>query len=129
MINTVCIVGRLTRDPQYAVNPQSQMGVCKFSIAVDDGYGEKKKTYFISVTAFGKTADNCERHLGKGQRVAVQGKLTTGSYTNKDGQKVYTTDVVANMVEFIDFKDKGGQNEEMGVPEGFQAITDDISPF
>ena len=122
-------IGRLVRDPQMGAIPSTQTAVCKFSIAIDDGYGENKKTYFVPVTAFGKIAENCERFLGKGQRVAVQGKIATGQYTNKEGQKVYTTDVIANMVTFIDFKDKATQNEEMSVPEGFSAITDNDLPF
>ena len=122
-------IGRLVRDPHMGAIPQSQTTVAKFAMAIDDGYGEKKKTYFVPITVFGKTAENCERYLGKGQRVAVQGKIATGQYTNKDGQTVYTTDVIAERVEFIDFKDKGEQNENQGVPEGFAAITDDILPF
>ena len=122
-------IGRLTSDPHMGAIPTTQTTVAKFAIAIDDGYGENKKTYFVPITAFGKTAENCERFLGKGQRVAVQGKIATGQYTNKDGQKVYTTDVIADRVEFIDFKDKGEQNENKGVPEGFSAVSDDDVPF
>lgn len=122
-------IGRLTSDPQMGAIPQTQTTVAKFAIAIDDGYGEKKKTYFVPITAFGKTAENCERYLGKGQRVAVQGKIATGQYTNKDGKKVYTTDVIAERVQFIDFKDKDTQNVNQGVPEGFSAVSDDEVPF
>lgn len=130
-------IGRLVKDPQMGAIPSTQTTVCKFHMAIDDGYGEKKKTNFIPITVFGKQAENCERYLGKGQRVAVQGKIQTGSYTNKDGQTVYTTDVIANMVEFIDFKDKAVKNSNQSstqgnpqsVPEGFQAIQDEDIPF
>ena len=66
-------IGRLVKDPHMGAIPSTQTTVAKFAIAIDDGYGEKKKTYFVPITAFGKTAENCERFLGKGQRVAVQG--------------------------------------------------------
>lgn len=123
-------IGRLTADPKVSYISESQTAVCKFNMAIDDGYGEKKRTNFIPVTVFGKQAENCERYLAKGKLVAVEGKITTGSYTNKDGQKVYTTDVVASRVEFIDWKDKGSQNENQGVPQGFAAIPDDeFMPF
>lgn len=104
-MNKVQIIGRCTKDPDVRYASATQMAIAKFNVAVDDGYGEKKKTYFIPVIAFGKTAENCERFLGKGCRVAVEGKIATDSYENQDGRKVYTTDVIADRVEFIDFKD------------------------
>lgn len=122
-------IGRLVKDPQMGAIPSTQTTVAKFTMAIDDGFGEKKKTNFIPVTAFGKTAENCERFLGKGQRVAVQGKIQTGSYANKDGKTVYTTDVIADKVEFIDFKEKVAQNGNQSVPEGFMAMPDDDCPF
>ena len=132
-MNSVNLIGRLVKDPHMGAIPQTQTTVAKFAIAIDDGYGEKKKTYFVPVTVFGKTAENCEKFLGKGQRVAVQGKIATGQYTYKDGQKVYTTDVIADKVEFIDFKEKVAQNANQsstqGVPEGFMAMPDEDCPF
>ena len=126
-------IGRLVKDPQMGAIPSSQTAVAKFTMAIDDGYGEKKRTNFIPITVFGKSAENCERYLGKGQRVAVQGKIQTGSYTNKDGQTVYTTDVIGERVQFIDFKEKVAQNEKQsvsqGVPEGFMAMPDEDCPF
>ena len=117
------------KDPQMGAIPSTQTAVCKFTIAIDDGYGEKKRTNFIPITVFGKQAESCERFLGKGQRVAVQGKIQTGSY-EKNGQTVYTTDVIANMVVFVDFKENNAKNEDMGVPQGFSAVPDDDSlPF
>ena len=136
-MNSVNLIGRLVRDPHMGAIPQTQTTVAKFAIAIDDGHGEKKKTYFVPITVFGKTAENCERFLGKGQRVAVQGKIATGQYTNKDGKTVYTTDVIADKVEFIDFKDKVAQNSNQSVsqgnpqavPEGFMAMPDEDCPF
>lgn len=126
-MNKVLLIGRCTRDLEIRYT-ESQLAVCKFSIAIDDGYGEKKKTNFINIIAFGKTAEVCEKHIGKGSRCAVEGKISTGSY-EKDGKKVYTTDVVADRIEIIDFK---GKNEviqqQFSAPEGFDEIDSDI-PF
>ena len=125
-------IGRLTRDPEVRYTPE-QMAICKMTMAIDDGYGEKKKTNFIPVTVFGKTAENCERFLAKGRMVAVEGKISTGSYTKQDGSKAYTTEVVAARVEFIDYGKKGGQNANQNgsdtIPEGFSAIDDGDIPF
>ncbi len=145
-MNSVVLIGRLTRDPEVRYAAQSQMAVCKFSLAIDrpprQGSNEKQ-TDFPSVTVFGKTAENCERFLAKGRLVAVQGRLQTGSYTNKDGATVYTTDVVADRVEFLEWGDKPSQSSQgqgqqaeyqppqkaaEQAPEGFSAIDEDI-PF
>jgi single-strand DNA-binding protein len=124
-------IGRLVRDPEVRYTTE-QMAICKFTMAIDDGYGDKKKTNFIPVVVFGKTAENCERFLAKGRMVAVEGKIQTGSY-EKDGTKVYTTDVIANRVEFIDFGNKNGQNAKQdgseAIPEGFAVMDDNELPF
>lgn len=123
-------IGRLTKDPEVRYNPETQLAMARFSMAIDDGYGEKKRTNYIPVVVFGKTAENCERFLAKGRMVAVEGKIQTGSYTNQNGQKVYTTDVVANKVEFIDWGEKSAQKENESVPTGFAAVPDDeFMPF
>ena len=124
-MNKWCGIGRLTKDPVIRYIPESQTAVASFSVAIDDGYGEKKKTNFIPVTVFGKQAENCEKFLAKGRKVGVEGKIQTGSYKNKDGQTVYTTDVVADRVEFLEF---GEKNENNDIPSGFRAI-DDETPF
>jgi single-strand DNA-binding protein len=136
MTNTVVILGRLTKAPEVRYGAESQKAVARFTIANDDGWGENKRTNFVPVVAFGKLAENCERFLDKGRMVAVTGKLVTGSYTNKDGVKVYTTDVFANDVQFIGSGNKDGQNANQGatggnmdVPEGFAAIDDSSIPF
>ncbi len=125
-------IGRLTRDPETRYTPDG-MGICKFTVAIDDGYGEKKKTNFIPVTVFGKQAESCEKFLAKGRMVAVEGKIQTGSYEKQDGTKVFTTDVIANRVQFIDFGKKDGENANQGVvddiPPGFSAVSDSEIPF
>ena len=136
-MNNVSLIGRLTRDPEVRYTAGTQMAVAKFTVAIDDGFGEKKRTNFIPVTVFGKTAENCEKYLAKGRLVGVQGKIQTGSYTNKDGATVYTTDVVADRVEFLEWGDRAertaaprqtGMGGFDAAPEGFSAIDEDI-PF
>lgn len=136
-MNQVIISGRMVRDLEIRYGSADQSAVGRFCVACDrpPNNGEKQAD-FINCVAFGKTAENMERFTGKGCRVAVIGRLTTGQYTNKDGQKVYTTDVIADRVEFIDFKEKDGENANqgatdgnMGIPEGFAAITDEDIPF
>jgi len=152
-MNSVVLIGRLTRDPEVRYISESQMAVATFTVAIDRPVraGQEKKTDFPRVTVFGRQAENCERFLAKGRLVGIQGRIQTGSYTNKDGATVYTTDVVADRVEFLEWGDRAGggqsqgyqqsggfqqggyQSQEpaggMGIPEGFQAIQDDDIPF
>lgn len=141
-MNSVVLIGRLTRDPEVRYTAGTQMAVCTFNVAIDRPVraGAEKQTDFPRVTVFGKQAENCERFLAKGRLVGVQGRIQTGSYTNKDGATVYTTDVVADRVEFLEWGDRAsGQAEHSGqsqyraqaadaIPEGFAAIDEDI-PF
>lgn len=142
-MNSVILIGRLTRDPEVRYTA-SQMAVASFTLAIDRPVrsGSEKQTDFPRVTVFGKQAENCERYLQKGRLVAVQGRLQTGSYKNKDGVTVYTTDVVADRVQFLEWGDRpsGGSSfrrdespdfnssvdEER--PDSFQLIDDDV-PF
>lgn len=106
-MNSVVLIGRLTKDPETRYTSGTQMAVCTFAVAIDRPArkDEEKKTDFPRVTVFGKQAENCERFLKKGRLVGIQGRLQTGSYQNKDGQMVYTTDVVADRVEFLEWGD------------------------
>ena len=115
-MNSVVLIGRVTRDPETRYTSGSQMAVCTFTIAIDrvTRQGEEKKTDFPRITVFGKQAENCERFLKKGRLVGVQGRLQTGSYTNKDGATVYTTDVVADRVEFLEWGDRQSSGEMSG---------------
>ena len=153
-MNSVVLIGRLTRDPEVRYSAGTQMAICRFAVAIDrpPRQNGEKQTDFPNVVVFGKQAENCERFLAKGRLVGVQGRIQTGSYTNRDGATVYTTDVVADRVEFLEWGDRaprsggnaGGQqgqqyaqpqqsqsydDRDNGVPEGFQAITDDDIPF
>ena len=132
-MNNVILIGRLVREPELRYTSGSQMAVCRFTLAIDRRVkqGEEKKTDFPNVICFGKTAENCEKFLAKGRKVAVQGRLQTGSY-EKDGVKHYTTDVIADNVEFLEWGEKNGESAKETVsepiPEGFAALDEDI-PF
>lgn len=134
-MNSVVLIGRLTKDPEVRYISENQMAVATFVVAVDrpTGKGKERKTDFPRVTVFGRQAENCERFLAKGRLVGVQGRIQTGSYKNNDGQTVYTTDVVAERVEFLEWGDKGDgadrKQETPEVPDGFMAIGDDDVPF
>ncbi len=100
-MNVVVLIGRLARDPELRYIPETQMAVCTFTLAVDRFTSGERKTDWPRITVFGKQAENCARFLAKGRQAAVEGRIQTGSYQNKNGDTVYTTDVVANRVEFI----------------------------
>lgn len=131
-MNVVNLIGRLTKDPEVRyTSGQNQMAVATFTLAIDR-MGKEKQTDYPRITVFGRQAENCEKYLRKGNRVAIEGRIQTGSYTNKDGNKVFTTDVVANRVEFIETR-KAAENGNQGVTEGdlppqFEMLNDD-TPF
>ena len=147
-MNSVVLIGRLTRDPELRYTPASQMAVATFTLAIDrpTRQGGERQTDFPRITVFGKQAENCEKYLKKGRMVAVEGRIQTGSYKNKDGNTVYTTDVVASRVEFLEWGDRvqsnggGSQNYSAPVqqtqsapsfddiPDSFEAIDEDV-PF
>ena len=134
-MNQVILIGRLTKDPEVRYTAGTQMAVATFTLAVDRPVkaGAEKQTDFPRITVFGKQAENCEKYLAKGRLVAIEGRLQTGSYQNKDGATVYTTDVVANRVQFLQWGDSqqsGGQAEQTQeeIPEDFQALSEDV-PF
>lgn len=133
-MNSVFLIGRLTRDPEVRYIASSQTAVTTFTVAVDRPVyqGEEKKADFPRVTVFGKQAENCEKYLAKGRLVAIEGRLQTGSYQNKDGVTVYTTDVIANKVQFLQWGDQRqgapqGEQREMR-PDNFEAVNEDV-PF
>lgn len=122
-MNSVVLIGRLTKDPEYRES-QGGLAICQMQMAVDrpakDG---EKKTDFPRIIVFGKQAENCNKYLAKGKQIGVQGRLQTGSYENKDGQKVYTTDVIADRVEFLSPLESGEKPKE-----DFRQINEDV-PF
>lgn len=129
-MNQVIVMGRVTRDLEVRTT-QSGMPTVKFSIAIDRGKdkeGNSRGADFPNIIAFGKTAENIVKFSGKGLRVAVIGHIQTGNY-EKEGQTIYTTDIVADRVKYIDWKEKDSQNGNQGIPEGFAAMEDNDLPF
>lgn len=109
-MNKVILMGRLTRDPE--VRMSGDTAVARFSLAVDRRFKKdgEQTADFISCVAFGKTGEFIEKYGRKGTKFVVEGRIQTGSYTNKDGQKVYTTDVVVEQVEFAESKSSADGN-------------------
>ena len=107
-MNKVILMGRLTRDAEVRYSQgDASTAVARFTLAVDRRFrrdGDEQTADFIGCVAFGKTADFLERYGRKGTKFLAEGRIQTGSYTNKDGQRVYTTDVVVENVEFAESK-------------------------
>ena len=104
-MNNVILIGRLTKDPEVRYN--NDLTIATFTLAIDrQTKGKEKQTDFPRITVFGKQAENCDKFLAKGRLVGVQGRLQTGSYKDKDGKTVYTTDVNADRVEFLEWGEK-----------------------
>ncbi|MCR4748618.1 MAG: single-stranded DNA-binding protein [Lachnospiraceae bacterium] len=118
-MNKVVLIGRLARDPEvrYSQNDTS-MAIARFSLAVDRRRAannqDGQSADFISCVAFGRTAEFIEKYFTKGRRIGVYGHIQTGSYTNKDGAKVYTTDVVVDEAEFVDSRNDGQEGSGSG---------------
>lgn len=132
MLNKIVLIGRLTKDPDLKYT-QSGIAVARFTLAVDRGFkgqdGEKQ-TDFIPITVWRGAAENCAKYLAKGRLVAVAGRIQTGSY-DKDGQRHYTTDVVADEVKFLEWGDKGQAQQGQSETPGFTPMqgSNDELPF
>ena len=108
-MNSVILIGRLAKDPELQYTPTTQTAACRLTLAVDrpkhngdaQGADYVRSADFIRITTWGKQAETCDRYLSKGRQIAVHGRIQTGSYKNKDGATIYTTDVVADRVEFL----------------------------
>lgn len=134
-MNKVILMGRLTRDPEVrwtqGNNAQEQLCIARYSIAVDRR-GKDAGTDFPSIVVFGRGAEFAEKYLKKGTKVVITGRIQTGSYTNKDGAKVYTTEVVAEDQEFAESKGDGQQQGNQQAAQaaegsdGFMNIPDGI---
>lgn len=147
-MNKVILMGRLTRDPEVRYTQGEQpMAIARYSLAVDRRFARNNQegqqtADFISCVAFGKNGEFAEKYLHKGTKIVVEGRIQTGSYTNKDGVKVYTTDVVVESQEFAESKNaqSGNGGSEGGYAnsqqpqadaDGFMNIPDGIEelPF
>lgn len=118
-MNTVIMIGRLTKDPEVAyANSGTTIG--RFSLAVDRRFkreGEPTADFFNCVT-FGKQADFVEKYLKKGTKIAIVGEIQNNNYTNKDGQKVYSTQIMVNQIEFAESKAAAGQQTQQAAGGG-----------
>jgi single-strand DNA-binding protein len=120
-------MGRLTKDPDISTS-QNGTQIARYTIAIDR-IGKDQGADFISCVAFNKSAEFADKYLKKGTKIAIEGAIRTGSYINKDGQKVYTTDVIVNRQEFAESK---GEAKETKPEDGFMSIPggiDDEIPF
>jgi len=137
-VNNVALIGRLTKDPELRFVSGSGMAVAQFTLAVDKNLSREKKQQFeqqnkptadfIRVVVWGKQAENCANYLEKGRRVAIQGSISVTSYKSNTGEVRYSTDVVANNVEFVDWGDK----KQPGAPQqkntgNFQSFDEDFA--
>ena len=146
-MNKVILMGRLTREPdvRYSQNADGSMAVARYTLAVDRRRGRnsdnEQSADFISCVAFGRSGEFAEKYLHQGTKIVVTGRIQTGSYTNKDGQRVYTTDVVVEEQEFAESKSaaasNGGdssdaaytparQETSQAAGDGFMAIPDGV---
>lgn len=137
-MNKVIIIGRFTRDPEIKYTTgENATATARFSLAVNRRFKNKEGNYdadFINCVAFGKTAEFIEKYFTKGMAIGITGRIQTGSYTNKEGQKVYTTDVVVEETEFVESKNKGTSdnvpNNNANSNSDFEeVISDDEMPF
>ena len=130
-MNVVVLMGRLTRDPEVRYGTGDNSVVASYTLAVDRRYkkqGEEQQADFIRCVTFGKTAEFIEKYVKRGTKIVVKGRIQTGSYTNKDGQKVYTTDVICDEVEFAESKSNnaGEQAQPQADADGFMNIPEGI---
>ena len=140
-MNKVILIGRLTRDPEVRYSQtDSTMAIARFSLAVDRRYkkqGDEVTADFFNCTAFGKQGEFVEKYLKQGTKVVVTGRIQNDNYTNKDGQKVYSVQIIVEEMEFAESKNaSAGQGEQtgdntlpaMGEPgsDGFMNVPDGI---
>lgn len=139
-MNKVILMGRLTRDPdvRYSQTANGSMAVARYTLAVDRRFKKDGETNadFISCVAFGKVGEFAEKYLHQGTKIVVEGRIQTGSYTNKDGNKVYTTDIYVENCEFAENKSAAEQNGVNTAParpkpsnvdaDGFMTIPDNV---
>ena len=121
-MNKVILMGRLTRDPEVRYSQgENSMAIARYTIAVDRRVrrdGDQQTADFINCVAFGRSGEFAEKYFHKGIKIAVTGRIQTGSYTNKDGQRVYTTDVIVEEQEFAESKSASANNAGAAAANG-----------
>ena len=132
-MNKIFLIGRLTKDPELKYT-NSGKGVCNFTLAVDrpfKGQDGKQEADFINIQAWDKRAENCAKYLSKGRQTAVEGRLQIRSYDDKDGQRKWVTEVIADNVEFLSNGQGGSSGKDKQDDDWGQEITFDSNdvPF
>ena len=128
-MNTVCLTGRTTTDIEVKVS-QNGTHFCNFQLAVDNGFGDKKETYFLPISAFGKTADSLAQFVKKGSTIGVTGMLTSSQYTTQQGEKRTQIKVVASHISFENLKRTDGTEAQNAFDEPVVSeITNADLPF
>ena len=126
-MNKVILMGRLTRDPDVRYSKgDSPMAIARYTLAVDRRFrrdNDQQTADFISCVAFGRNGEFAEKYLHQGTKIVAEGRIQTGSYTNKDGNKVYTTEVVVENQEFAESKASASNNEGGFQPQAQSAPT------
>lgn len=140
-MNNVVLIGRLVRDPELRFVPGTGMAVANFTMAIDKGLTREKKLEFeaqgkptadfVRIVVWGKQAENCSQYLAKGKLIAIHGSIQTGSYKTPTGEVRYTTEVLANKVQFLEWgeRQKGMNDDDFSFGsshfEDFQTMEDD----
>ena len=125
-MNIYICTGNICQNPELK-HSQSGMAICRFTVAINErGKNGEKETTFMNIVTFNKTAENCSKYLLKGSKVAIRGRIQNGSYSDKEGITRYTTEVIANEVEFLSTKN---QNEEYSNKQSFTDIIENDLPF
>lgn len=124
MINKVILMGRLTRDPEMR-HTNSGTPVTTFSIAIDNGYGDNKRTDFVNCLAWNKTAEFVTKYFTKGKMIIVIGRITTRSWETQDGKRAYATEVIAKEVSFGETK----SSQQTATQQPMQDDDDDFTPL
>lgn len=139
-MNKVILMGRLTRDPEvrYSTSGEGQLAIARYTLAVDRRFkrdGDNQSTDFIRCVAFGRSGEFAEKYFRQGTKIVVEGRIQTGSYQDKDGKTVYTTDVVVDNQEFAESKASSDNNGYQAQPaaaptapagDGFMNIPDSV---
>lgn len=123
-MNKVILMGRLTRNPDVRYS-ENQTAVARYTLAVDRRF-KRDEADFINCVAFGKQGEFAEKYLKQGTKVLVTGRMQTGSYTNREGKKVYTTDVVIEDQEFAEKKADRAPDKEPAADNGFMDVPDGV---
>ena len=135
MMNKVILCGRFTKEPEVRYSGANNLCIARFTLAVDRRFTQEggPTADFVGCVALGKTGEFVEKYMKKGIKVILEGRIQTGSYTNKDGQKVYTTDVIAEQLEFAESKkDNTTEQTAQKDNDGFMYIPvglDESLPF